>query len=167
MHDCVNCGGACYCHGDIDDCAVETEEFAWEHCEGCGCTDDIDDTDMTMTGGPQVASCIGCGCDDFHACGHGCWWMRVDYAAGLGVCSQCPEHIEAWDRGDRTSHAVPAAVDEAIRSGAIRFHRPEQPRPAYTDGQCQHDWPFEDVQDSDTCRWCGMSFVRHVFTELP
>lgn len=40
MHDCYQCGGACYCHGDIDDCMVETEEYAYVHCTGCGeCAD--------------------------------------------------------------------------------------------------------------------------------
>lgn len=115
----------------------------------------------------QIASCIGCGCDDFHACRpDSCYWLRVDYNAGAGVCSECPEHVEAWDRGDRTPHAEPAAIDEAFRSGELRIHRPEQQRPA-GDGQCKHDWPFEDVQDSDCCRWCGMSFTRHIFTEMP
>lgn len=42
MHDCADCGGACYCHGDIDDCQVETEEYSYMHCEGCGCDDDED-----------------------------------------------------------------------------------------------------------------------------
>lgn len=43
MHDCSNCGCACYCHGDIDDCPVETIEYAYMHCTGCGCHDeDVD-----------------------------------------------------------------------------------------------------------------------------
>lgn len=42
MHNCINCGGACYCHGDIDDCQVETEEYAYMHCTGCGCHEDDD-----------------------------------------------------------------------------------------------------------------------------
>jgi hypothetical protein len=42
MHDCINCGCACYCHGDIDDCAVETVEYAYDHCEGCGCAQEPD-----------------------------------------------------------------------------------------------------------------------------
>lgn len=37
MHDCSLCGQACYCHGDIDDCQVETEEYAYMNCDGCGC----------------------------------------------------------------------------------------------------------------------------------
>lgn len=40
MHDCSLCGCACYCHGDIDDCQVETVEYAYMHCDGCGCGED-------------------------------------------------------------------------------------------------------------------------------
>lgn len=40
MHDCSLCGCACYCHGDIDDCQVETIEYAYMHCDGCGCGED-------------------------------------------------------------------------------------------------------------------------------
>ena len=46
MHYCAECGQACYCHGDIDDCVVETEEYSYEHCTCCpeGCADDrLDD----------------------------------------------------------------------------------------------------------------------------
>ncbi len=54
----------------------------------------------------DVAMCIGCGCDDFHACwddeaGEPCHWLRVDYDASLGVCSACPEVVSDWDAGDR------------------------------------------------------------------
>lgn len=28
----------------------------------------------------NIATCIGCGCDDHHACGEGCYWLRVDRA---------------------------------------------------------------------------------------
>lgn len=45
MHDCSMCGCACYCHGDIDDCQVETIECAWMHCDGCGCGEDPDGWD--------------------------------------------------------------------------------------------------------------------------
>lgn len=40
MHDCTGCGCACYCHGDIDDCVVETAEYSYMHCVGCGCAED-------------------------------------------------------------------------------------------------------------------------------
>lgn len=40
MHDCWNCGRPCYCHGDWDDCVVETAEYSYENCEGCGCEED-------------------------------------------------------------------------------------------------------------------------------
>lgn len=50
-----------------------------------------------------VASCIGCGCHDLRACEGGCWWLRVDYAAGAGVCSGCESHAARWDAGDRST----------------------------------------------------------------
>ncbi len=133
-----------------------------------------------------LATCIGCGCDDNCACEGGCWWLRCDYNEGKGVCSECEDHVETWDRGDRTPHATPAVELEAIAEGRQRIPRPEQPRPAgVTPGgcvnvvrggvtvhvqrraECPHDWPFEDVQDNDQCRWCGISFLRHIFTECP
>lgn len=54
-----------------------------------------------------VATCIGCGCTDLDACldpdtGVTCSWLRVDRAAGVGVCSVCDEELERWHAGDRT-----------------------------------------------------------------
>lgn len=50
----------------------------------------------------SIATCIGCGCDDNHACRpNSCWWLRVDYAAGVGVCSECRYAVKAWDNGVR------------------------------------------------------------------
>lgn len=39
MHSCVNCGQAYYCHGDIDDCEVESPDYAEDNCTGCGAAD--------------------------------------------------------------------------------------------------------------------------------
>lgn len=50
-----------------------------------------------------LAVCLGCGCDDQHACPSICYWLRVDYDAGVGVCSECGELAERWDAGDRSS----------------------------------------------------------------
>lgn len=56
----------------------------------------------------DIARCIGCGCTDFHAC-HGeggpCHWLEVDYDAGVGVCSECEDHLDRWNAGDRTIKA--------------------------------------------------------------
>lgn len=54
----------------------------------------------------KLATCIGCGCDDEHACVDGlddtCWWVRLDRRAGLGVCSACTKReVARWDAGDR------------------------------------------------------------------
>lgn len=32
MHECPECGQACYCSGDWDDCPVYTEEWAYMNC---------------------------------------------------------------------------------------------------------------------------------------
>jgi hypothetical protein len=48
----------------------------------------------------RIATCVGCGCDDMHACRpEGCAWLRVDYQAGTGVCTSCPERVADFDRG--------------------------------------------------------------------
>lgn len=64
------------------------------------------------------ALCIGCGCDDDHACEGGCSWLRIDRDDYIGVCSSC-SHLEAgWDAGDRElsdaamEHAAEDAPDE-------------------------------------------------------
>lgn len=48
-----------------------------------------------------IATCIGCGCDDFHACvdvlSEPCHWLRVDRKTGTGVCSSCPQKVAEWD----------------------------------------------------------------------
>jgi hypothetical protein len=54
----------------------------------------------------ETASCIGCGCDDLHACfdelaGTPCSWVRLDRSVELGVCSVCMDHVARWDAGDR------------------------------------------------------------------
>ena len=67
----------------------------------------------------KIATCIGCGCDDFNACVNTvsdmpCHWNRVDRKSGLGVCSECSEHIGRWDGGDREmSEAAKKAVTPA------------------------------------------------------
>lgn len=49
--------------------------------------------------------CIGCGCDDVHACmtsAGPCSWLRLDAARRVGVCSGCRPSLAAWDAGVRT-----------------------------------------------------------------
>jgi hypothetical protein len=50
--------------------------------------------------------CIGCGCTEHQACsdeaaGSPCAWIRLDPAAGVGLCSVCDDLAAAWDAGDR------------------------------------------------------------------
>ena len=50
---------------------------------------------------PSLSVCIGCGCDDFHACSERCCWVHVDVDLGVGVCSECSRHITSWRHGER------------------------------------------------------------------
>lgn len=71
-----------------------------------------------------ISTCIGCGCDDLHACvldseplfggdpPETCYWMRLDRDEGLGVCSMYSGEIGRWDAGDRS---MSAAAQEAAR----------------------------------------------------
>lgn len=55
-----------------------------------------------------VCVCIGCGCTDEDACtdGHStCCWLRLDRAAGVGVCSCCPEFLDHFDASKGTMRA--------------------------------------------------------------
>lgn len=54
----------------------------------------------------MISVCITCGCDDLRAChdeatNQPCSWLRVDRQQRVGVCSACPDSVEAWDKGDR------------------------------------------------------------------
>lgn len=54
-----------------------------------------------------ISTCIGCGCDDLHACidevmNQPCHWLRVDRNERIGVCSSCSSHVRRWDSGDRS-----------------------------------------------------------------
>jgi hypothetical protein len=53
------------------------------------------------------AICVGCGCTDAHACEGGCSWLAVDYAAGVGVCSNCSHALAAWQAGARHAAFLP------------------------------------------------------------
>jgi hypothetical protein len=45
MHECPECGQACYCSGDLDDCQVFTEEWVYDNCQHPCEPVDIDDED--------------------------------------------------------------------------------------------------------------------------
>lgn len=79
---------------------------------------DILDIVSQVPDAERVCQCIACGCNDLQACedafGEPCGWLRVDHAAGLGVCSECPEAVAVWDDGGRA--VAVDAVDEQGRT---------------------------------------------------
>jgi hypothetical protein len=56
-----------------------------------------------------MTSCIGCGCDDHHACHDGmragCHWLCLDVTTGTGICSACHELRPRWNGG--AHHVLP------------------------------------------------------------
>lgn len=109
----------------------------------------------------QRATCIGCSCDDFHACqteDGPCSWLEVDYAAGLGVCSNCEEHIERWDKGDRT--LPPMIVARITKEG--------EAEPIYIERADMASFPYllgDKPGDRYQLEWVGMS--KEEFEALP
>lgn len=58
------------------------------------------------------AICIACGCDERHGCPRnlisagapeeGCFWLRFDADANVGLCSECEDLVKPWADGART-----------------------------------------------------------------
>jgi hypothetical protein len=60
-----------------------------------------------------IATCIGCGCDDYHACQSDdgpCSWLMVDYGIGRGVCSCCEDNLARWKAGERSFSMLVAKI---------------------------------------------------------
>lgn len=84
--------------------------------------------------------CIGCGCHDERACPGGCAWLRVDQIAEVGVCSECPGHVERFDAGDRTlSDEATYAIEDAAAAQGFGLVLPEEFQESEEDG------PFSDT----------------------
>ncbi len=79
----------------------------------------------------REAVCIGCGCRDSHACVtalmlddsitelSACFWIKVDYELGIGICSECPEKVEEFeDRIMKSRGQGPVAGVQAARRTA-------------------------------------------------
>jgi len=58
-------------------------------------------SELTTLNSHGEAVCIGCGCTDSRACAHPvigpCFWVKVDYKLGIGVCSECVEKVEEFE----------------------------------------------------------------------
>jgi hypothetical protein len=50
----------------------------------------------------QLIKCLGCGCDDDHTChdalGDPCRWIRISPTLGLGLCSECEDHLADYKK---------------------------------------------------------------------
>lgn len=69
------------------------------------------------------AICIGCGCDEEHACPvlgtpvqhYACWWVRFDADANVGVCSACWDLVKAWDAARAHAPILPLIAERYYR----------------------------------------------------
>lgn len=89
------------------------------------------------------ACCIGCGCDETHACVSDqhqgpCWWMRFRHGSATGVCSYCADLRPHWDSGGH--RLLPKLISE-------RFIR--QPMALYQDRNAARTWMETPTPDLD------------------
>lgn len=42
--------------------------------------------------------CFGCGCSDSNSCDETCGWVVLESELGLGVCTNCHKHIDAFNK---------------------------------------------------------------------
>lgn len=107
-----------------------------------------------------LASCIGCGCDDMHACvgDQGpCSWLVVDYEIGRGVCSCCEPHMERWNAGERS---VLMLVAKITREG--------EDEPYFIEKNAMGSFPyFLDVEAGDKFSVEWVEMTQEQFEALP
>jgi len=59
---------------------------------------------MFLQDNDASVECVGCGCDNLHAClvqGQPCSWLVADELDLRGVCSGCPADLGRFLLGDR------------------------------------------------------------------
>lgn len=78
---------------------------------------------------PPLCVCIGCGCDDHHACadllGDPCGWLVKSKTGRLGVCTRCPATLTQWNGGKRyfTERAKEAIAQRKLLERCSRPRR--------------------------------------------
>lgn len=76
---------------------------------------------MTET---QISQCLGCGCDERHACQHftgePCAWAWVNPLLGVGICSLCRDRV-IWGDGESESPLMRRIFPVEQLDNAIAF----------------------------------------------
>lgn len=107
-----------------------------------------------------IATCIGCGCTDTHACvgdDGPCHWLVVDYATHVGVCSYCEGHLARWSSGDRSVIMMVAKITKV-----------GEDEPYYLEANDMGGFPsmlYPEPGDKFTLEWLEMS--QAAFEALP
>lgn len=67
----------------------------------------------------SYARCVQCGCTDHRACvgpSGPCHWLKVDYALGIGVCSECQAALDRWPQAVADRKAALDRYETAYRN---------------------------------------------------
>lgn len=84
MHECPECGQACYCNGDIDDIQCDWEAANCTHCPAGGLDDDDEFED------PEACSECGYGLTIGRCSNEDCEKGYVASSAMFGEFTTCP-----------------------------------------------------------------------------
>jgi hypothetical protein len=103
-----------------------------------------------------ISTCIGCGCDDNHACAGGCSWLRLDAHTETGVCSGCTEMLPAWEAGQRFEKYRPSNGTEG--DGFISKWCGKCAR----DKSLSEDVDFDECEEGECCDIVTMTFMYGV-----
>lgn len=101
----------------------------------------------------KVAACIGCGCNDFRACEKRCSWLRVNYATGRGVCSNCAGWIPAFDSGKTLNQdRIPPNERSAEYDAEARLYAGHSNDFSWPESEAEHDDEYmaEEIYRSST-----------------
>lgn len=83
---------------------------------------------VSTPNGKPVCVCIGCGCDDDHACADllddPCGWLVQSATGKHGVCTECALTLPSWMKGKRqlTERAKANIAQRKLRE---RLSRPK------------------------------------------
>ena len=115
----------------------------------------------------NISTCIGCGCNDLHACHDEktdlpCSWIVVDREISRGVCSCCAPHLSRWDSGDRAVIMIVARITKDGHEEPFYIERNDMASiPHLLGSQPGEQFHFEWIEMSET-EFEGLPQFEHI-----